>query len=85
LARPHPPLSRHCSQGARRSGERHLFPETNCAVRTPVENGAADYLQPSQLGEVITAHLSRKEMSALCQEEKSVRELMWKFGSNART
>ncbi|MCA3572334.1 MAG: hypothetical protein IOC86_00345, partial [Aestuariivirga sp.] len=55
------------------------------AIKTLVGNGAPDYFQPSQLGEVIATHLNSKELSVLCQEDEAVRSLMWKFGSNART
>jgi glycosyltransferase involved in cell wall biosynthesis len=55
------------------------------AIKTLVGNGAPEYFQPSQLGEVIATHLNSKELSVLCQEDEAVRSLMWKFGSNART
>ena len=54
-------------------------------IKTIVNNGAADYFQPSQLGEVISTHLNSRELSQLCAEDEAVRNLMWKYGSNART
>lgn len=54
-------------------------------IKTLLSNGAADYFQPSQLGEVISTHLNSKELSSLCAEDENVRSLMWKFGSNTRT
>ena len=54
-------------------------------IKTLLSNGAADYFQPSQLGEVISTHLNSKELSNLCAEDENVRALMWKYGSNTRT
>jgi glycosyltransferase involved in cell wall biosynthesis len=54
-------------------------------VKTILSNGAAEYFQPSQLGEVISTHLNSKELSNLCAEDENVRALMWKYGSNTRT
>ena len=52
-------------------------------IRTLLRNGAAEYFQPSQLGEVVSTHLNSKELSQLCQDDEHVRKLMWRYGSNA--